>query len=483
MSNVKKRLNLLLKKKKKAVKQKPPKVETPRVVSEERSLTLDRLRSIISDVETKSNKHNLLDSLNRKPLKSREPIRDYLPGPGAGLLEEDLFEGPGQDIEDLIPGEYLDTPHGPCFRVRTEYPWQYHQGNMPVNTLLELSPAVLEQVTGNILIGQMDYHKTLYFDTETTGLDTGAGVYIFLAGLGFFKGNRFVVEQYFMRDFPEEPAVLHAMAERMASFKNIVTYNGKTYDWPLLESRFAMNRRPMPIEQPVHLDLLHLARKLYRFRLENCKLPSVEEGVLNFLRTDDMPGALLPERYFRYVRSRDARFIQKAFAHNAHDIVSMAAIQAAMIQFLNDPLAPGVYPAEDIYALGRIMEKKKDNSAAEEAFTMALKQGLNPELYKDALQKLSLSLKRQGQWDRACEVWQSMLQTTTMEKRLFAHVELAKYHEHRKQNFDAAEQFVIEAIEYLPKCYPPQPAMCEELDHRLRRIRGKIKNQNKANGK
>lgn len=510
MSDVKKRLNLLKKKKtQKKAASKPPKSGDPDAqpgdpksqpaaaaskpssalnapesaghagtADPAKKKTLDSLRSMIARVESQPGRRGVLEQMNRKPLaRPPEPdnaVRDHAPGGGAGILEEDLFEGPGQNIEDLINGDYLDTPHGPCFRVRTEYPWQYHQGDVPVSTLLDREPSALAMLSGDPELAGLDFQKTLFFDTETTGLDTGAGVYIFLAGLGWFQERTFVVEQYFMRDFPEEPAVLHALAERMAGFTGLVTYNGKTYDWPLLESRFAMNRRPLPMDRPLHLDLLHAARRLYRHRLENCRLPSVEAGVLNFHRVDDMPGALLPERYFRYVRSRDARFIHKAFAHNAHDIVSMAAVLSAMIEFMDDPMGSTGHRAEDIYALGRLRELNRDEVGAIAAYTEALNRRLQPNLYSDALQRLSLVLKRCEEWDRACEIWQHMIQTAGLGS-IFPHVELAKYHEHRRKDFKEARRWVMAALEHLPHCLPVPPGIRNDLEYRLRRIETRLR--------
>lgn len=443
-------------------------------VAPEKKATLDKLRSLISTVQKKTPENSVLEALNRKPLARHEPVRDHAPGPGAGLLEPDLFEGPGQSIEDLIPGEHIETPHGQCFRVRTEYPWQYHQGAVPVSSLLDQKPDILERITGDPILGQMDFHKTLFFDTETTGLDTGAGVYIFMAGLGFYENRTFVVEQYFMRDFPEEPAVLHAMADRMEQFQYVVTFNGKTYDWPLLESRYAMNRRSVPLDNPPHFDLLHISRRLYRFRLENCKLPSVEAGVLQFHRIDDMPGALLPEKYFNYVRSRDARFIHKAFAHNSHDIVSMAAIMSAMIQFLETAQLTDLHPVEDVYALGRFYESAGAWDDAEMLLNAALKKGLGSDLYADALQRLSLIMKRQQKYDRACEIWHSMVQTTTGKSGIFARIELAKHFEHRQHDLKEARTWALSALEAYLTCWPSPPGGRKELEHRLKRIETRL---------
>lgn len=488
MSDIKKRLDLFRKTAKKAVPQEPVIEQQPEsgdmntVTDPARAATLDRLRNLISNVRSKpvrdtvekpgATRDDILAELNRKPLRHDAPVRDHAPAPGAGLLEADLFEGPGQSIEDLIPGEYLETPKGPCFRVRTEYPWYYHQGNRAVSDLLDMDPAPLARLTGEPALAGLDYRKTLFFDTETTGLDTGAGVYIFLAGLGFFEERTFVVEQFFMRDFPEEPAVLDALTRRMSGFEYLVTYNGKTYDWPLLETRYAMNRLPLPIRNPVHLDLLHGTRRLFRYRLENCKLPSIEQGVLGFYRVDDLPGALLPERYFRYVRSRDARFIHQAFAHNAHDIVSMAAVLAAIIQLLDNPLAAKDLHAEDLYAVARLAEASGDDGSAVSFYTEALQRGLSAGVYADALQQLSLVHKRLGDWESACRIWRNMIQTAPG-SGTFALIELAKYYEHHARDFDTAMQWAEAALRFLETGFRVDRTEIEGLRHRCRRIETK----------
>jgi uncharacterized protein len=468
MSDIKKRLELLRKKK---VSRNTSGVSGNRTDSANtevndnadadsslRKSQIDQLKQLISGVERRS-----------PAVRTSEPDKSFYE---KGLLSSDVFEGPGQSIEDLIPGEYIETPHGSCFRVKTEYPYHHYQGSVAVSELLDKNPDTLEKVIAELTGRQTDFSKTLFFDTETTGLDTGAGVYIFLAGLGYFDGNRFVVEQYFMRDFPEEPAVLDALEETMNRFDTLVTYNGKTYDWPLLESRFAMNRRSVPMNNPMHLDLLHVARKLYKHRLENCRLVSVEEGVLDFHRLDDLPGALLPERYFQYVRSRDARFIHQAFAHNANDIVSMAALLSSVITLLSYSGGHDV-PAEDLYSFARVCDSRGDHINAVNAYTNALEKGLNTVLYQGALQSLSMLHKRRNEWEKACQIWQIMVQTAPG-AGVFPHVELAKYYEHQVRDYMQAKAWVEKAVQRSSDLIN-QSIIMSELNHRLARIERKIK--------
>jgi len=222
--------------------------------------------------------------------------------------------------------------------------------------------------------------------------------------------------------------------------------------------------------------LLHGARKLFKHRLENCRLPSVEAGVLGFERLDDLPGALLPERYFQYVRSRDARFIHKAFAHNAHDIVSLAAILAAMIEFLHNPLAPGCYPAEDVYGVARLRDSAGDTEGAAVAYKEALTRGLNADLYPVALHHLSLAYKKRLQWSEACEIWKTMIHTTHR-SGIFPYIEMAKYCEHQKKDYGEAKNWVLAAQQITATNHLFYRHAQEELRYRLNRIETKALKQ------
>ena len=445
MSNIKDRLRAL--KKKKKPEKAPP--------ADSRKASIQRLKSMIRTVEKR-------EAVSEPPQNSSD-----------GLLMDSFVEGPGQDIEDLISGEFLETESGRCFRVKTVYPWQFHQGNIPVSSLLDLEMTPLGMVVDDARIQELDIRKALFFDTETTGLDTGAGTYIFLAGFGYYSDRSFIVEQFFMRDFPEEHAVLHAISDLLKRFDSLITYNGKTYDWPLLESRFIINRLPIPKSDPLHLDLLHLVRRLYRYRFIDCKLPSVETNLLGFRRVDDLPGALLPELYFKYIRTRDARQIHRAFSHNAHDIVSLAAAMVPIIQFLANPFSQDNTHGSDLYAFARIAEKRNDHSTAETAFKAALNLGVDPVLYRDGLTRLSLIYKRMERWPEAREVWELLKQAGASDDP-FPYEEIAKYLEHHKKDFTSAVEIVRCALYKLKLFGYTGQKNRRQLEHRLRRLTAKI---------
>ncbi len=468
MSDIKEKLNSLLRKPSKPAGigspadrgeglESSPMPETPG--SSDKQKTLDRLRALITQAQTQIR--------TRKPASIEQSIPK-------GLLVDSFEEGPGQNIEDLIAGEYVETPYGPCFRVRTEYPWQYYQGKVPVCSLLEGDLSQLKWILKDVRLHNPDIYRTIFFDTETTGLDTGTGIYIFLAGFGYFQDRRFIVEQYFMRDFPEEPAVIHALSELLSRFDNVVSYNGKTYDWPLLETRFVVNRKSLPRRDPAHLDLLHVARRLYKHRMENCKLTTVEREILGFYRVDDLPGAMMPDLYFKYVRSRDARFIHKAFSHNAHDIISMAAFLSEIIRFFSDPyITTPPFPVSDIAALGRLMDELDERESAETAYRWALGHGVVRELYADTLRRLSLILKNQDRWNEALELWELMI-TTIPDSDAFPFIETAKYLEHRSKDYREARQIVHSCMEHMRDQGWQSHQTRMEIEHRLNRLDLKI---------
>ena len=163
-------------------------------------------------------------------------------------------------------------------------------------------------------------------------------------------GERFRVRQYFMRDYHEEGALLHALAEELGRFDQLVTFNGKMFDVPLLDARFRLNRGRFPLAGAPHLDLLHPARRLWKARLESCRLQSLEAELMGLRRHGDIAGEEIPHVYFDWVRRRDARMLARVFEHNRQDIVSLAALAVLACQWVEDGQAED---ARDIYSLAR----------------------------------------------------------------------------------------------------------------------------------
>src|SRR2546425_1083201 len=225
---------------------------------------------------------------------------------------------------EVLGGELVETGAGPLLVVRREYPLTHTHGREPLGPAfaapLDLLSAVARAETpaGNS-------RGLLFLDTETTGLAGGTGTYTFLVGVGRLDGDRFIVEQYFMRDFDEEPALLAALVPLLEQAAGVVTFNGSAFDLPLLETRFVLARRRWPPRLP-HLDLLRPARRIFAPRCADCRLTTLEREVLGLEREDDVPGALIPTLYFDFLRSRRAAPLARVFDHNRHDVLSLVAL-------------------------------------------------------------------------------------------------------------------------------------------------------------
>ena len=165
-----------------------------------------------------------------------------------------------------------------------------------------------------------------FLDTETTGLAGGTGTCAFLVGVGRITPEGFRVRQFFMRDYCEEASLLDALARHLAPFRVLITYNGRTFDQPLLETRYRLNRSRPPFGKLEHLDLLYGARRLWKLRYETCRLVDLENQVLGFERQGDVPGALIPYLYFEYLRTGRAARLLPVFHHNATDILTLACL-------------------------------------------------------------------------------------------------------------------------------------------------------------
>src|ERR1022692_791097 len=223
-------------------------------------------------------------------------------------------------IQDLMSGEVVRTAHGEHFE--TEKLWERHRrhGSVDVSDLAELPADLLDSLSGGA-IPSSEPARWAFLDTETTGLAGGTGTCAFLVGVGSIEAAGFRLRQFFMRDYGEEPSMLARLAEHLAQFDVLVTYNGKAFDQPLLETRYRMARAPHPFDRMQHLDLLFGARRLWRLRLESCRLVELENQILGVERQGDLPGEMIPYCYFGYLRTLRAFELVPIFHHNALDIL------------------------------------------------------------------------------------------------------------------------------------------------------------------
>src|SRR6202030_1976482 len=225
-----------------------------------------------------------------------------------------------------------------------------------------------------------DPSKWLFLDTETTGLAGGTGTYAFLIGLAWWDAGALQVEQFFMRDFGEEHAILHEVASRLAERPVLVTFNGKSFDWPLLENRFTMTRSiPVP-RLAAHLDLLHPARAVWKLRLGTVRLVELERQVLDAVRLgwnrqDDVPSSMIPQFFFCYLRGRSPLPLAGVVRHNAMDLRGLAALYTKLNSLL-DCQHGDETEALDLFGLSRYLQRRGEPGKAESICLAARNRGL-----------------------------------------------------------------------------------------------------------
>ena len=371
-------------------------------------------------------------------------------------------------IEEVVSGKFISTPFGDSFVRENYFPQDYRCGEVELFQIFQSSAKTISSLARDDRLKKIDINKTVFLDTETTGLAGGAGTYIFLVGVGYFEGDQFCVRQYFMRDFNEERALLSAVNELLSKYEAIVSYNGKTFDFPLIQSRFIMSGMKLNLEDPGHFDLLYPARRLWKRRLENCSLSTVERDILGVIRENDVPGYLVPEIYFRYLKTKDARALKQVFEHNLQDILSLVALVSRMCFLVEDPLNNTEY-GMDIFSIGKMFDEEKKYKQSTHYFTEALKHNLAEEEVLEILKLASFAYKRQGKWEEAEKIWKEIIERSR-EFIYYPYEELAKYYEHRLKDYQKAKIVVEEALNIEENIF-----LREKLQYRLNRIKCKEK--------
>ncbi len=385
--------------------------------------------------------------------------------------------GPAKSgIETVIDGELVDTPLGPCFVAEEVRPADSAHGNVTLSAIHAYSREAVAAIAQDDQLHEIDFASAAFIDIETSGLAGGTGTFAFLVGVGFFEGPAFRVRQFFMRDPSEEPALIHLLDDLLQNFQAVVSFNGKAFDLPLLDTRFILWRRQFPLKNAPHLDLLAPARRLWRERLPSCSLTSLEEHVLGIFREGDVPGWLVPALYFEYEKTGNAVPLKPVFTHNIFDILSMVSLTAHMAHRVAEPETAGVVHGADWYSLARCYEKQGWTEQAERAYHQALVAPCAPIVRQRALENLSYLYKRQTKWERAIEIWQGLVDAG-IANRLYPYEELAKYYEHQLREYEPAIRLVQEAIRRieardLQPRRPRQRALAE-LRHRLARLERK----------
>ena len=369
--------------------------------------------------------------------------------------------GPAVNRPPAQEPENRDCRHFAVYRPPEEFPGAW-----------DLSRETLALMSEKEMPENFDPRRVLYLDTETTGLG-GSGTVAFLVGMGYLTDEGFEVHQFLMRDYPEEPYLLKHVAAGLGKFDVLCTFNGTTFDVPLLESRFLMNRMDRGCLDLTHLDLLHMCRRLWKLRLGRCNLGRLEEVILGKPRQDDLPGSEVPQRYFTYLKTKQMSLLDDILKHNAQDIASLCVLLSHMADLYQHP--EKIRFSEDVYSMGRALEKTDHPEQARRCYRLAGK-GRMGDLAASAL---ACSYRRSGQREEAVRVWREMVR----EGRggVAPYVELAKYEEHIRRDYAGALKLTETAMIRLSEPGLRQDdavqEMKNELQYRWQRLKRKLEEQ------
>lgn len=300
------------------------------------------------------------------------------------------------------------------------------------------------------------WDRLLFLDTETTGLGLGAGNVPFMVGLGFWEEGRFIVEQLLIRHPGEEEAMLKHVAARLAERPYLVSYNGKSFDWPILKSRYVMNRIAQPDEPLGHIDFLYPSRSLWKHSLPSCRLGQVEEDRLGVVRTDDVPGSLAPALYFQYLAERDPRILRPVFEHNELDVLSLAGLAIHFSRIAEGEAEWSelrLFGADEIVRHGLWLEKTGLHRQADELLERLAEdltaQGAEAAGAAAALLPLAAFFKQRRRSDVACRLWRLYIseRAERFVPSLEPYIELSMHYEHKEKRYDVALQYAEEALD------------------------------------
>jgi len=369
---------------------------------------------------------------------------------------------PIPERERRPPVEFRENP----------YLLEARYGRIPIGLGLQVPGTILSFLGRDPTFEGRGLDSAVFLDLETTGLAGGTGTVPFLIGVGYYQGGRFRVAQFFLGDLAEEGRLVRELArffEEMA-FSWVITYNGKAFDVPLLETRFALHRTPFPLEDLPHLDFLFSARSLWGHKYDSCRLFNLAREIVQAERDEDIPGAEIPLRYFEYIRTGNFELVEPILYHNQEDILSLLGVVvagAALVDRHRDPERDDGRDAMDLFGVARLFERAGDAATSACLLEKALEGGLSTEVSHAARRKLSRHFKRNREWDKAVSLWSE----AEDDDRPLRWRELAMHYEHRLKDY---EQAIRAAERGLAVSASGRPADRSDFEKRIARLRKKI---------
>ena len=339
-------------------------------------------------------------------------------------------------------------------------------GKVRLGDWLALAPRSLAIIAGSEVFAEVDPCRVVFFDSETTGLAGGTGTIPFMLGFGFFSEQTFQVKLFVLQDLDREGDFLLAVAEflRRGEFSAAVTYNGKAFDFPLLETRYILQRQRFPLLDLPHLDFLFPARTIWKNTYDSRKLGYLGEMLLGLSRGDDIEASSIPALFFSFLRSQDFSLIEPVMEHNAMDLVGLAAVVLLGLRYLEDYSLTA--DGGEILGLGMLCERAGLLEKAEDFFRAAGESGSRGEVQNLAMRRLSVLLKKKKLYQEAMQLWEILSAGNDLQ----AYREISVHYEHRERNYYQA----IEIVEKALGSVSLSPSQQQDLEKRLQRLRLKI---------
>jgi uncharacterized protein YprB with RNaseH-like and TPR domain len=333
-----------------------------------------------------------------------------------------------------LPAEPQTTPHGVVHIAERLLQPDHHHGSAPVAGACDVESALVASLALDPRLAGVDFQRVLYLDTETTGLAGGTGTVPFLVGMAWFEGRSLRVQQLFLRKLGEEGPMLRVLAERMAGASCLVTFNGKSFDWPLLRTRFVLNRVPVPSELP-HLDLLHCSRRVFKHRGSGTRLVHLEEQILGHQRVGDVDGSLIPDLYFRFLRGGSSAALTPVLEHNANDLLLLAALLGELVRRFRTSRGEQEDP-RDLLGFAGVAMRAGDFERAQTFAQAAARGGGNVSV--EALSLASRLSRRAGDSKSAVDLLEQALTSARGTQAAPLHLALAKLYEHSLKDLERA---------------------------------------------
>lgn len=411
-----------------------------------------------------------------------QPVRELTYEPDNGGYEATIVP---ERVGEILGGRAVHTRFGSCLAIDRRYESDRRHGSISISECDLDDGTGLRLLDPSLADGPMG--RTIFIDLETTGLSGGAGTVAFLVGCGYFDLGAFQVRQFLLTSYTSERALLAAVADFFDAADLIVTYNGKTFDVPVMETRWLFHRMQMPLDGVRHFDTLHAARRLWKPRADDaesgCRLVELERSLFDVRRVGDVPGNEIPSRFFRFLRSGDPRPLEPVLEHNRLDLVSLAAVTARAARLVHEG-ADACPDGQQALALGRVYERAGSFDRADACYRRAAA-STNVDIRSEGLYRLGLRCRRERRFSEAADAWRALIELTDSPAgrrlasaaalRQFAVEALAIHHEHRERNLRAARELAVFGLEE-----ESNERRADSYRHRLARLDKKLARQETA---